>query len=361
MSTTESIIRQGFRYIAGAISLGAISSALFFINIFIKTTLSELITFMIHSMTYTIIWITFMPLSLYAIIKSGKKEVPFRYMLTPFFVGIGLYTIFRKYYIDKFNSFNSPSLFDLNVAVIVTIVLLAGVILYMKKSLNSLRDKDFRLDNTKATVLIIISLILIIVLSLNIEVYNNIFFDIAKQESFDSPDLELMRAANAKAFWSAWFRIFSFLGIIVGIVALYENNKEDKLIKKYTQQIKDNPYSFIPYYYRGFIYDSKGDKEKSKADFEKSRELDTQGAIIFTGKGSEYTNNNELNQALDAYNMAIELEPRFFFAYALRAMLNQKTQDYENARLDYLRATELDKDLSKLLKINGLMKKLPKK
>ena len=357
---TESVIRHVFRYFAGMVALAAIGSALVLINMFIKMPLSSLISSMIHSMSYTIIWITFMPLSLYAIIKSGKKEVPFRYMITPFFVGFGLYVIFRKYYIDKFNSFNSPTLFDLNIVVILTIIFLIGTVLYMKKSLSSPRTNDFRLDNTKAAIIIIVSLVLITVLSLNAEYYNAKFYEIAEQENLDPQNLEEMRAANAKAFSSAWFRIFSFFGTIIGIVALYENNKEDKLIKKYTNQIGDNPYSFIPYYYRAFINHSKGEKEKAEVDLEKSRELDTQGAAIFLSKGNEYANNNELNQALEAYNMAIDVEPRFLFPYSSRAFINVKKQDYENARLDYLRAIELDQDLAKVLKIDKLIKNLPK-
>ena len=152
--------------------------------------------------------------------------MPFRYMLIPFFVGISLYTGFRKHYIDKFNSFDMPNLFDLNIAVLLVIILFAATIFYMKKAKENPRTKDFRLDNTSALVLILVSVILTGALSLNLGYYNEKFNDVAGD---DSLNIEEMRSSMAKSFWSGWFRIYSIFGIIVGIVALYENNKEKKL------------------------------------------------------------------------------------------------------------------------------------
>mgnify|MGYP001164641918 FL=1 len=225
MSKTESVIRHGFRYFAGTIALGFGAMAILFINSFIGMPTSYLIPYQIHSMTYSIILIAFMPLSLYAIIKSGKKEMPFRYMLIPFFVGIALYTGFRKYYIDKFNSFDMPNLFDLNIAVLLVIILFVATIFYMKKAKENLRTKEFRLDNTSALVLILVSIILTGALSVNLDYFNKKFNDVTGD---DSLNIEEMRSSMAKSFWSGWFRIYSFFGIIVGIVALYENNKENK-------------------------------------------------------------------------------------------------------------------------------------
>ena len=230
MSKTESVIRHGFRYFAGTIALGFGAMAILFINSFIGMPTSYLIPYQIHSMTYSIILIAFMPLSLYAIIKSGKKEMPFRYMLIPFFVGIALYTGFRKYYIDKFNSFDMPNLFDLNIAVLLVIILFAATIFYMKKAKENLRTKEFRLDNTSALVLILVSIILTGALSVNLDYFNKKFNDVTGD---DSLNIEEMRSSMAKSFWSGWFRIYSFFGIIVGIVALYENNKENKFKKIY--------------------------------------------------------------------------------------------------------------------------------
>lgn len=226
MSMTESIIRNGFRFFAGMIAFSFGLMAVLFIMSFLGMSPSLLIAYQIHAITYSIILIIFMPLSLYAIITGGKKEIPFRYLVTPFFVGIVLYAGFRKYYIDKFNSFNMPNLLDLNIAVILVIICFIGTIFYMKKVKASPRTKDFRLDNTYAYVLIIMSVLLTGVLSLNLNYFDKRFNDITGE---DTTNIDEMRSSMAKSFWSGWFRIYSIFGVIVGIVALYENNKENKL------------------------------------------------------------------------------------------------------------------------------------
>lgn len=225
MSATESMIRYGFIFFAGQIAFSFGFMAVLFVYSFLGMPTSLLIPYQIHAITYSIILITFMPLSLYAIIKSRKKEVPFRYMVVPFFVGIALYAGFRKYYIDKFNSFDMPNLFDLNIAVVLVIILFIATIFYMKKVKENPRTKDFRLDNTSALALILASILLIGILSLNLEYFDKKFNEVTGN---DSLNIEEMRSSMAKSFWSGWFRIYSFFGIIVGIVALYENKRENK-------------------------------------------------------------------------------------------------------------------------------------
>lgn len=225
MSMTESIIRNGFRIFAGMIAFSFGLMAVLFIISFLGMPPSLLIPYQIHAITYSIILIIFMPLSLYVIITGGKKEIPFRYLVTPFFVGIALYTGFRKYYIDKFNSFNMPNLFDLNIAVILVFICFIGTIFYLKKIKARPRTKDFRLDNTYAYVLIIMSVLLTGILSLNLDYFDKRFNDITGE---DNTNIDEMRSSMAKSFWSGWFRLYSIFGVIVGIVALYENNKENK-------------------------------------------------------------------------------------------------------------------------------------
>lgn len=225
MSMTESIIRNGFRCFAGMIAFSFGLMAVLFIMSFLGMSPSLLIAYQIHAITYSIILIIFMPLSLYAIITGGKEKIPFRYLVTPFFVGIALYAGFRKYYIDKFNSFDMPNLFDLNIAVVLVIILFIATIFYMKKVKENPRTKDFRLNNTSALALILASILLIGILSLNLEYFDKKFNEVTGN---DSLNIEEMRSSMAKSFWSGWFRIYSFFGIIVGIVALYENKRENK-------------------------------------------------------------------------------------------------------------------------------------
>jgi len=74
------------------------------------------------------------------------------------------------------------------------------------------------------------SVLLTGVLSLNLEYFDKKFNDITGE---DITNIDEMRSSMAKSFWSGWFRIYSIFGVIVGIVAVYENNKENKLKKIY--------------------------------------------------------------------------------------------------------------------------------
>ncbi len=189
--------------------------------------------------------------------------------------------------------------------------------------------------------------------------------------------------------WGLQDGIWSFIfGVIFGIVFLgslaaylasriqyvatkltkKENSKssnnhksnEDGLLIAYEKRIESNPTYFAPYYYRAFIFDSKGKKEKANQEFQKSRDLDKNGALIFLSKGIEYFKDNKLDRAIEAYNMAIDVEPNFVFPYFFRGAVYEKMHDYDNAKLDYLRIIELDKELSILLKVEDHLMKLSK-
>ena len=138
------------------------------------------------------------------------------------------------------------------------------------------------------------------------------------------------------------------------------DSNEDRLLIAYEKRIESNPTYFAPYYYKAFILDSKGKKEKANQEFQKSRDLDKNGALIFLSKGIEYFKDNKLDRAIEAYNMAIDVEPNFVFPYFFRGTVYEKMHDYDNAKLDYLRIIELDKELSILLKVEDHLMKLSK-
>jgi len=137
------------------------------------------------------------------------------------------------------------------------------------------------------------------------------------------------------------------------------NIQEDALMK-YGKILENTPNYFAPYYYRAFILDSRGEKDKANEEFQKSIALDKNGAVFFLSKGIEYFNNKKIDRAIEAYDMAIGVEPNFVSPYFFRGLAYEANKDYSNARLDYLRVSELDKELSILLKIEEHLKKISK-
>lgn len=351
---TESVIRNGFRLFAGMIAFGFAGAQLMFIFMFLITPFSYLIPYEIHSMTYSIILITFMPLSVYAIIKSGKKEVPFRYMVIPFFVGIILYTGFRKYYIDIFNSMNIPSLFDLNIAVVITIISFIIVVYYMKKSLKKQRINAFRIDNTQATALIVVAIILLIFLSLNLSYYNDLFNRATEDPVLGS---DTIRSSMAKTFWSSWFRIYSLYAILAGAVAIYENRKEGRLLDKYNKIINSDPNNPVNYFTRAMIYNQFGNNTKYKENMDTALTFNQKEETIFLDKWANYKNSGDYEGAVNALNIAIDINPDYVVAYYFRGITYLEMGYPYKAIGDFTKVSDLDKEFADIMKIRDLIKK----
>ncbi|NMA30793.1 MAG: hypothetical protein GX941_03160 [Candidatus Methanofastidiosa archaeon] len=354
MSTTECLIRNGFRFFAGMIAFGFALGQLMFIFMFFVTPFSYLIPYEIHAITYSIILIIFMPLSIYAIVKSGKKEVPFRYMVIPFFVGIILYAGFRKYYIDIFNSLNMPTLFDLNAAVVITIISFIAVVYYMKRSLKKKRVNSFRLDNAQATVLIVVALILIIFSSLNLSYYNDLFNQAIEDPSLNS---DAVRSSMAKTFWSSWFRIYSLYAILVGAVAIYENRKENKLIEKYTKLINIEPNNPINYVTRAMVYNQFGNTSKYEENMNTVMKLNEKEETVFLDKWINYKNIGDYEGAINTLNIAIDANPNYLVAYYFRGLTYLEMSHSHQAISDFTKVLESDKEFADILNIKGLLKR----
>ena len=82
--------------------------------------------------------------------------------------------------------------------------------------------------------------------------------------------------------------------------------------------------------------------EKAKEAYEKAIELDPKDARAYNNLANVYYEEKDYEKAKEAYEKAIELDPNFAGAYNNLGILYYKEKDYEKAKEAYEKAIELD-------------------
>jgi len=98
-----------------------------------------------------------------------------------------------------------------------------------------------------------------------------------------------------------------------------------------------------PYYYKGIYYSNTGDKIKGLALFDEAIKRDYYFLDGYIEKGSIYYEMKKYNEALSVFNLALTISPKFADAYYWIAKCQEATGKKEEARVNFLRAYELDK------------------
>ncbi|MGQ0739911.1 MAG: tetratricopeptide repeat protein [Bacteroidota bacterium] len=152
--------------------------------------------------------------------------------------------------------------------------------------------------------------------------------------------------ADATAILENAYRITPFDVELNYVLALrYAETKNAKLIDLCDSLIKaDTEGSHAePYYYKGIYYSNTGDKAKALSFFDEAVKHDYYFLDGYIEKGSILYDMKKYNDALAVFNLALTISPQFADAYYWIAKCQEATGKKEEARVNYLRAYELDK------------------
>ncbi len=76
--------------------------------------------------------------------------------------------------------------------------------------------------------------------------------------------------------------------------------------------------------------------------FNKAVELNPRNAKAYNGRGNMYWTQQLYDRATENYNKAIELDPKFFEAYINRGNTYSRTHSFDKAIDDYTQAIEIN-------------------
>lgn len=100
-----------------------------------------------------------------------------------------------------------------------------------------------------------------------------------------------------------------------------------------------------PYYYKGIYYSNTGNKNKALSLFDEAVQHDYYFLDGYIEKGGILYEMKKYNDALAVFNLALTISPQFADAWYWIAKCQDATGKKEEARVNYLRAYELDKTL----------------
>ena len=119
-------------------------------------------------------------------------------------------------------------------------------------------------------------------------------------------------------------------------------NKLDKEIKEYTDNINIDPDNEENYNSRGICYDEKGLYEKAIEDYTKAIELYSEYDEAYNNRGLAYENLGEYEKAIKDYSKAIEINSEEADVYYNRGISYENLGKYEKAKEDFSKAIELN-------------------
>lgn len=154
------------------------------------------------------------------------------------------------------------------------------------------------------------------------------------------------RTPEATAVLEKALRVTPFDVELNYILALrYAEAKDPKVLALCDSLIKadtENAHA-EPYYYKGIYYANTGDRNKALGLFDEAVRHDYYFLEGYIEKGSILYEMKQYNEALAVFNLALTISPKFADSYYWIAKCQEATGKKEEARVNYLRAFELDK------------------
>lgn len=166
--------------------------------------------------------------------------------------------------------------------------------------------------------------------------------------------------AEATRLWEQAYHIAPFDVELNYILALrYAEVKDPKVLALCDSLIRaDSAGTHAePYYYKGIYYASLGEKAKALRLFEDAITHDYYFLDGYIEKGSLLYELKKYDAALGTFNLALTISPSFADAYYWIAKCQEATGKKEEARINYLRAFELDKTMKEAQEAAGRISK----
>jgi len=98
----------------------------------------------------------------------------------------------------------------------------------------------------------------------------------------------------------------------------------------------------VVYNYRGRAYGMSGNYDLAIQDYNKAIELNPKYALAYTNRGFAYGRQGNYDLAIQDYNKAIELNPKYALAYTNRGFAYGRQGNFDLAIQNYTKAIELD-------------------
>lgn len=98
-----------------------------------------------------------------------------------------------------------------------------------------------------------------------------------------------------------------------------------------------------PYYYKGIYYTTRNDKLKAIAHFDQAMRINIHFMEAYTEKGSLLYEMKKYPEALNVFNLALNISPDYADSYYWIAKCQEATGKLDEAKLNYERAYSLDK------------------
>ena len=125
-----------------------------------------------------------------------------------------------------------------------------------------------------------------------------------------------------------------------------------EVIAECTEVIRRNPTDAAAYLRRGQARGDLGDMKNAAADFAAVVRInpniknDLEQAEVFLTQGNAHANTGNYDQAINCYNNATQLNPRYALAYFHRGLAHALTRDYELAIADFTDAIGIDENFA---------------
>ncbi|MEE8329020.1 MAG: tetratricopeptide repeat protein [Thermodesulfovibrionia bacterium] len=94
--------------------------------------------------------------------------------------------------------------------------------------------------------------------------------------------------------------------------------------------------------FKGTSYTKKGQYDKAINDYNKAIEINPKFAVAYINRGLAYRRKGQYNQAISDFNKAIEINPKFALAYTNRGLAYINKAQYDRAISDFNKAIEIN-------------------
>ncbi len=156
------------------------------------------------------------------------------------------------------------------------------------------------------------------------------------------------QTAEATILWEKAYQLAPFDVELNYILALrYAEAKNSRVLSLCDSLIKADTEGrhAEPYYYKGIYYSNLNDKAKALSAFDEAIKHDYYFLDGYIEKGSLLYDMKKYEEALAVFNLALTISPSFPDAYYWIAKCQEALGKKEEAKVNYLRAYELDKSM----------------